>query len=474
MRNEKGSLLNPKTPEQLEREQQAEAILRYGETAPKSNPKPKSKPNKAANEPIPVSIGYGVDVYKPHGLLKDIVNYMRQTAHRDLPLAYIANGLQILAALAATKQVKGIDGVKLNVTTLVLAETASGKDWPQQVAKEACIKFGVEAHGAPRSDKDLILNALNAQANTYFVDEAHGLFAGTRDKNAPTYLKNIAPLMLEMTTSQLMPLSGTHKREVTKELECHIKALSKNEGSEDRIQELQREIESLDNGIESPYVNLALTSTPAKFTKYVDEDATESGLLGRSLVFNCGQGASPIKERKKDSICFESMKSSVTSRELTCSNDARTILTELLHWADHEDRRDHVLLGALYRRFYERVLVVASLLAVGTGEVTCNDVRYAAAIVKQHIKGVMELLQENNATSSSDMILLCKNRIIDVVKKTQYIEIGRLRQRVMKLKKLTEWRDSRPDEPCPFGRAIEDMTQANQIVLTGKLVSTPE
>ena len=53
----------------------------------------------------------------------------------------------------------------------------------------------------------------------------------------------------------------------------------------------------------------------------------------------------------------------------------------------------------MYRRLYERVKTVASVLAVESGEITPSDVRYALKVVLRHIDDAGYLARKNEAES---------------------------------------------------------------------------
>ena len=194
---------------------------------------------------------------------------------------------------------------------------------------------------------------------------------------------------------------------------------------------------SIEHGIRNPALNLAALSTPQKLASIIDEDSIESGFLGRSLIFDCGvervqneslqvsleEWENSGYESKDDKILFAKLKAEI-GMIVQMSNDARsdniesafngvdrrTLATpaaskmffDIAKHYDQYDYLNHSRLGALYARLSERVMSVASSLALynvigGNITVDVEHVKYALLVALNSIKHLENNLKINEA-----------------------------------------------------------------------------
>ena len=367
----------------------------------------------------------GIDVDSPPGLAGEIVDYMKAGAHRKLEGgAFSAMAIQCLAM--AGSGLRGFRNGKLSLITITLGVSASGKDRAQAVSKNLLGECGIHVYGDIRSDKDVIRAAAYDDGRCFYIkDEAHTLLGdslGGKDKNT----SKIPATLMEIATSSLYILSKLHSEEFEGSLATRRMRLDKmiiakedirqgfnlelekekikhidNEilNIKGKVKELERVAYSIEHGIRNPALNLAALSTPQKLAGIIDEDSIESGFLGRSLIFDCGvervqneslqvthdEWANTGYESKDDKVLFERLKAEV-GMIVQMSNDERaegvtaafngvdrrTMATPeaslmFFNIAKHYDQHhylNHGRLGALYARISERVMSVASSLAL--------------------------------------------------------------------------------------------------------------
>ncbi|WP_410753200.1 hypothetical protein [Citrobacter youngae] len=385
-----------------------------------------------------------VDLMNPPGLAGEIVDAIEARNMRPLRWAAIPAALQLMAIAAGIGKRKSLNGAKMNIITITIAESAAGKDAAQSFISDVLLRISKTAHlfNRPRTDKDMIMNALDADGKAlYVVDEAHDLIGSINNKGSSQYTKSIGPLILAMATAKLYTLSGTHKREVNalintarekavKRLERIDKQIDADESNKDlhkartglvkQLATLDVQQTIVDTGIKDPLVCLMLSSTPGNFEKVIDYGNIASGLIGRGLLFHCGDEAarSRADEINVDSTVADALADRVRDlttygRSLKVQPNTRAFLKTIFEYLEDDDRRNAPIVGALYRRAYERVISIASLLATDEGEVTDEHVKYAFALVMRNIEDVTRLSQQNEI---EDIQTALQQRVIDVIK----------------------------------------------------------
>ena len=360
----------------------------------------------------------GVRIEQPHGLAGLMVDYMRDMAERELAMSYPALALQVLSAVSPAHT--GYNNTLLGLITLVIADTASGKNVGQTFFKMVMRDLNMAGilKGGVRSDKDVITNLVESEGKVvYLIDEIHSLFNSMSSPKAETYQSNIAPLMLQLATDKTYILSGLHQREFREKTEkelCRIETqLADPKANNDiinalnkRKQKLERTLDKINNGFPNVGFSLAGCSTPRNLDKIVSPDNIESGMIGRSLLFRCDEDISPLKDTVENSDRWTEILTRLNTisrgniHEITATPEAKKDLSTVRSFYDRLYYRNHPQLGALYRRLYERVTAVASILAVESGEITQQDVRYALAVVLRHIDDVGYLARKNESESS--------------------------------------------------------------------------
>lgn len=382
---------------------------------------PKIYVPKANDKELPDCVNFKrLDVDNPPGLAGRLVDYFRMGAHRELKGgAYSAVALQCMAMAGAG--IPGYMGAKTSLITIILAESAAGKERAQDVTKELLAETGRELYGDIRSDKDLISSAVfNDGRCFYSVDEAQKLLnLGTSKNNQ--YTAAIPALLLEIATTGRLKLSRLHvegfsenifnsisrleKERVAKEeslAHCnpdHDKAKVSHLESElskieEKIAKARASLDDIRGGIKRPCLNLIASSTPRELASIIDEKNIKSGLLGRSLVLDCGEearernfniwGMNPadigrleLAELERE-ICLIAQSADETAasdeqKEFSGRHGVTVKPTEaadkmMFEIAVHYEQnrfRNHPQLGSLYRRLSERVASLSSIMAFG-------------------------------------------------------------------------------------------------------------
>ncbi len=344
-----------------------------------------------------------IDITKPYknSLLGLICDNMKAQASRLLPLSYPLYGLQLLSLVAGNN--RGFDGSKLNLFTIMISETGSGKDLGQAFCATVANQLFLSKFifDKPRSDKDMITNLIDGDGKSlYIVDECQGLFRGLENSNAQHYISGIGDELLKMSTARVYTLSGLHKREFTergvKELNFVNRLIEKEVDDIKRIrlerkaQKIERSLNCIENGFTGINVSFAGTSTPKNLDSLICEQNLESGLLARAIIFRNDDGRQPLSDNSSHNIkpeIFERLKSIKDSENVpvNADEDAKFFLDYVRSYYDQEVYRNNERTGPLYARIFERVKVLSSLLALESGMIKLDDCRYALAICLRSI-----------------------------------------------------------------------------------------
>jgi phage/plasmid primase-like uncharacterized protein len=425
-----------------------------------NNPPQQSKQkNKVGLDALPDGISLDdLDVDHPPGLAGDIVKYIETGAHRRLTGgAYSAFAIQCMAMAGAG--ISGYMGTKLSLVTIVLGVSAAGKERPQKVIKELLASSDIHVYGDIRSDKDVIRAAVYDHGRCFYImDEAHKLLGkslGGADKNTA----NVPAVLMELATASIMPLSKLHQEEFTANIMMRVNRLEKTLAAKEdirlgynqdleqpkikaidldiekikaNIEEQELLIKVLEGGIKNPSLNLVASSTPQKMAAMIDEDGIESGFLGRAGVFDCGVEREARNwdlwgkkgsDNHEDKVLFEHLKAEIgmiaqmandvskkrvedefngIEYKTIATPEADAMMYNIARHYDEHEYRNHNRLGALYARLPERVMSVASSLALynvvgGNITIETDHVRYALMIAINSIKHLESNLRVNEA-----------------------------------------------------------------------------
>lgn len=165
------------------------------------------------------------------------------------------------------------------------------------------------------------------------------------------------------------------------------------------------------DGFDSLRFNMMMSSTPRNFNKYINQDAIEGGLAGRSIIFDCGGFIPDQCEEKppEDEVTRKSIEAflrdlrtmaDLTEPQVTVDEDARQFFKELYHRYNSTEMREDGDIGAVNRRVRERAFAVASTIALGcpmvNGEftITRSIAETALSLCEMSTSNVSSLLKQ--------------------------------------------------------------------------------
>lgn len=247
------TLQNPQKPSVAHGAQVAAALLDTQSRKARAQSQATAKTLAQERPDVPP---FPTELLTPPGLLGDYMRYTVSTARMRQPILAIANGLALLAAVIGRTARTETD-LRVNLYTLGIAPSASGKDHSRKVAKKLLTAAGLANRlGGENlaSDAGLLDAMYRNPVNLFQIDE-FGRILKTLVKSDKSHLFNIPTLLMQLYSSA----DGLF--------------LGKEYATQER------------RDIEQPCACLYGTTVPLHFFAALTHDESEDGFLGRMLIF---------------------------------------------------------------------------------------------------------------------------------------------------------------------------------------------
>lgn len=409
-----------------------------------------------------------VDLLRPPGFAGTLTKWINDRQRHSREYLAVAASLMTISSVAGMRYVDPLDGITPNLFLFGVSGSATGKESILKSYSELARVAGVAAatHGGFKSEQEIYRNLTRHQAALYAIDELGEQLAkivNARTKGTAAYLEGIIGTLMSLyskANSHAM-ITGDLKEEIrqglAREYAAVQKRLDENEGTnrdESRAESLKKQLDSIDSGIERPYLNIFGLTTPERFGTLMDYDMATNGFMGRSLIFREREDNPKSKPRGKvkrgpvpDDIAailrslyapghselFERVECIGEPVEIPTTKDAEAMLDEVEQaFYEMAERAKHENgLTAIPRRGYEQVAKVSMILAIPGGLRTPEHVRWAYKLVKQDTDEKMKLA---NANSSSDKQDALASAVMSHVTVDHGETIGRLRNKCRKFR----------------------------------------
>lgn len=421
-----------------------------------------------------------VDLLRPPGFAGALTQWINGRQRHSREYLAVAAALMTISSVAGMRYIDPLDGITPNLFLFGVSGSATGKESVLKSYSELARVAGVAAatHGGFKSEQEIYRNLTRHQAALYAVDELGEQLAkivNARTKGTAAYLEGIIGTLMSLyskANSHAM-VTGDLKEEIrqslTREFASVQKRIDENDGTErdeNRIESLKKQLDSIDSGIERPYLNIFGLTTPERFGGLMDYDMATNGFMGRCLIFREREDNPKAKKRGKvdrnpvpDSIAatlrnlyapghsevFDRVECIGEPVEIPTTQQAESLLDEAEQaFYDMAEAAKHSTgLTAIPRRGYEQVAKVSMILAIPGGLRTPEHVRWAYALVKRDVDEKMKLA---NANSSSDKQDALASLVMSHVTSEHGETIGRLRNKC---------RSYRPEDVDKIVEALE-------------------
>ena len=411
----------------------------------------------------------GVDLQRPIGFVGEVVEWFNGQCR------YPRENLTVAAAIVAVGNVAGLrytddlDGINTNMFAFCVAASGTGKEAVMQAVGDVHRVAGVSGAtvGGIKSEQEITKNLIRHQAAFYVIDEI-GITL-RKIKNAATkgtaaYLEGVIGMLMSAYSkaNSFLLLNGDVKDDMRKILiqdaARYNKAIENNEDksglAHSRLKGIERQLSTLDQGLEKPFVSIIGFTTPETFDDLMDFEQATAGFVGRSILFSeresnprpkLGFKKKPMSDKMKRQLSalyhggnFDQFADRVEHYgkrvEIKTTPEAADALAKALVWVIEyaEQQKATTGLEAVVRRGYELMAKVSLILAVQEGIRTVEHVRWAFALMQRDIEDKMKLVVSNDVTHGQDLQLMAK--ITKIISKDHGEKLGVIKNRLRKYK----------------------------------------
>lgn len=410
-----------------------------------------------------------IDLLRPPGFVGEVKQWI------DDQCRYPREHLSTAAALISVGNVIGLrytddtDRATANLLAFGVAGSSSGKESVMQAMQAILVETGISAasHGSMKSQQEIMRNLIRHQAAYYVIDE-FGIelrkVVNAQKKGTAAYLEGLIGTIMSIYSKAdgKALLSGDVKEDVRKALVAELsqvkKRIENNEAGpsdENRLDRTQKQLDTLDEGLDRPFLSLMGFTTPSTFDDIIDEDQATSGFLGRAILVRehetnprpkwpFKKKPMPDQLRQKlrslfqggsfDMLAGDRVEHVGPITEIRTTPEAVAELREALNWTlDYaEDQKEKSGLEAVVRRGYEMIAKVSLILAAQEGVRTIEHVRWAFALVKRDINEKIRLVLSNDVTRGMDKNLMAQ--ITKIISKDHGETFGVIKNRLRKYK----------------------------------------
>ncbi len=412
----------------------------------------------------------GIDLLRPPGLTGRVAEWINQRGRR--PREHLAS----MAAVYAMGNISGLrytddrDRASTNLFVFNVAGSGSGKEAIVQAIIEINVSTGLApaTHGTIKSEQEITRNLTRNQAAIYVVDEIGFLLQkikSAQKRGGAVYMEGVTGLLMSAYSKAdgRLPISGDMREEIKREL---LKDLAKVEKQIDEQGEkghltnrrtaVMHMLETIDQGLDRPFLSLIGFTTGKNFDELVDYEAAANGFIGRSILCIEHDTAPPTRMGHKRPDLPEDLKMSLQQIALGGSFDttaplggrvefygekivvpterlANDMLDAIIGYFDRmaEEHKEKSGLEALMMRGYEQVSKISLTLAVPEGVRTAEHVRWAFALVKRDLGMKMRMVTANDREKDAPALAL-KMRIAHLISGDDGETIGVIINRLSK------------------------------------------
>lgn len=378
----------------------------------------------------------GIDLRSPPGFVGMVADWIESQSRRARCNLAVAAAISAVGNIAGLRFVDDRDGVTCNLFTFCIAGSRTGKESIQQAMMALHRAAGIIAatHGNIKSEQEIIRNLTRHQAAFYVIDEIGIILQkikSAQTRGGAAYLEGVIGVLMSAYSKAdgFMPLSGDVKEDVRKSLLQEAGMIQRKmddtpgPGLEARLGKITHSLNTLDNGLERPFLSLMGFTTPETFNDLVDFQAATNGFIGRALLFNERETAPRSKRgfakpALPDHIamrlsalysggCVDIVEGAVrvenygTSERIPTRPDASAMLDSALDWFEDQAvaHKGKSGLESLFLGAYELLSKISLILAVADGERLPEHVAWAFALVRRDVDEKMRLVVSNDSVT---------------------------------------------------------------------------
>jgi hypothetical protein len=384
----------------------------------------------------------GIDLRRPPGFVGEVAAWIHDQCR------YVRENIAVGAALVTMGDVIGLkyadteNQVTSNLISFCVAGSGTGKESILKASTEILKTVGMNAamYGNIKSEQEVVRNLVEHQPSVYVIDEVGfllGKIQNAKSKGGASYLEGIIGVLMAVFSKANghFLISGDVRKEVRKSLLQELNQLSRklddkpDPASQARYDSIEKHLDSLNTGIENPFMSLLGFTTNTNFESIVDFENAANGFIGRSLLFIEQDPVPAEKYPFEPRLMEECMKNTLQQLyaagsfemikpvriehygpkiSIPTTDDARAMLRKAIVSLHNlaEDHAEKTGLEALFLRAKELVFKISFILAAPEGIRTVEHVRWAYALVKSDVeaKGRMVIGNDRKKDSPEDAL----------------------------------------------------------------------
>lgn len=394
------------------------------------------EPAEVAADGLPFDIS-GVDLTAPPGFVGEVARWIENQSFRPRKHLAVAGALTAIGNIAGLRYIDDLSGVTSNLFCFCVAGARTGKESIQQAMAQLHRAAGIAAamHGSIKSEQEIVRNLTRHQASFYIVDELGillGKIRNAQQKGGALYLDGVLGVLMSAYSKAngYMLLTGDAKELVRADLLKELSQWMKKQedgpkpSGEKRIASIEAALNTLDRGLEKPFLSLIGFTTPVTFDGLVDYENATNGFIGRSLIFNeretvplAKRGFKP--EPMPDNMAmymaalFNDGEYGVDAPMRVESRDDRIVVPTTVKAAEMLDKvslwmegmaeaqKATTSLEALYLGAYELVSKVSLILAIPDRLRGEEHIRWAFALIRRDIEEKARMVIGNDSAKTA-------------------------------------------------------------------------
>ena len=431
-----------------------------------------------------------IDLRRPPGFVGEVAEWIHGNCR------YVRENISVGAALVTMGDVIGLkyadveNRVTSNLISFCVAGSGTGKEGILGASIQILKAVGMNAalYGNIKSEQEVVRNLVAHQPSIYIIDEVGfllGKIQNAKSKGGASYLEGIIGVLMSVFSKANghFLISGDVRKEVRKTLLQELTQISRklddkpDEREQARYDSIEKHIETLDTGIENPFLSLLGFTTNTNFESVVDFENAANGFIGRSLLFI---EQNPVPKEKypfEPAEMSEGMKTTLQQLyaagsfdlikpvriehygpkvSIPTTDDAKLMLRKAIVAMHNlaEDHSEKTGLESLFLRAKELIFKVSFILAAPSGLRTVEHVLWAYALVKNDVetKGRMVIGNDRRKDAPEDALF---SSIINLIDSREGQTFGVLVKKLRKYKK-------------------EEIEQGLERLLTRKLITVEE
>ena len=389
-----------------------------------------------------------IDVRRPPDFLGELTQWINDQCLYPRENLAVAAALCAVSSLAGMRYVDELDGMSANMIAFGVAGSGTGKEQILQSYLAITKTAGVQAalHGGFKSEQEVMRNLIRHQAAFYCIDELGITLSKLQNasrKGGASYLEGIVGLVMSVYSKAngYLPVTGDLKDEIKQKLALEYAQVDKKiekladdsstDGIRSKLESLKEQLlaamQSVDDGLENPYLTILGFTTPITFNDLMTFEQATNGFMARAMIFSDLE----TNPRRKPKFVKKPMSEGMTNAlqnlyrhgqydMMASANErvqhvgeksvipttvnAQSLLNEVYErfYALAETHKATTGLEAIVRRGYELAAKVSLVCALPSGLRTSEHVCYGYALAMRDVEQKIKLAFSTENKESAD------------------------------------------------------------------------